>query len=92
MGKGSSFPLFRFHSQKNQLAREDSQSVSPVTIPTLTTIVDKPFKEGRTLCPVRALRYYLNRTKTSEGLDPYCLFPSRKDIPQTSDPQLSLLG
>ena len=30
---------------KNQLAREDSQSVSPVTIPALTTIVDRQFKK-----------------------------------------------
>ena len=48
---------------KNQLAREGSQSVSLVTIPALTTIVDRQFKEDRTLCPVRALRYYLDRTK-----------------------------
>ena len=52
---------------KNQLARESSQSVSPVTIPALTTIVDRPFKEDRTLCPVRALRYYLDRTKDLRG-------------------------
>ena len=45
---------------KNELAREGSQSVSPVTIPALTTIVDRQFKEDRTLCPVRALRYYLD--------------------------------
>ena len=44
-----------------------SQSVSPVTIPALTTIVDRPFKEDRTLCPVRALRYYLDRTKDLRG-------------------------
>ena len=43
---------------KNQLAREGSQSVSPVTIPALTTIVDRQFKEDRTVCPVQALRYY----------------------------------
>ena len=49
---------------KNQLAREGSQSVSPVTIPAVTTIVDRQFKEDRTLCPVRALRFYLDRTKT----------------------------
>ena len=30
---------------KNQLAREGSQSVSPVTIPALTTIVDRQFKK-----------------------------------------------
>ena len=52
---------------KNQLARECSQSVSPVTIPALTTIVDRQFKEDRTLCPVRALRYYLDRTKDLRG-------------------------
>ena len=45
---------------KNQLTREGSQSVSLVTIPALTTIVDRQFKEDRTLCPVRALRYYLD--------------------------------
>ena len=45
---------------KNQLAREGSPSVSPVIIPALTTTVDRQFKEDRTLCPVRALRYYLD--------------------------------
>ena len=45
---------------KNQLAREGPQSVSSVTIPALTTIVDRQFKEVRTLCLVRALRYYLD--------------------------------
>ena len=48
---------------KNKLAREGSQSVSLVTISALTIIVDIQFKEDRTLCPVRALRYYLDRTK-----------------------------
>ena len=52
---------------KNQLAREGSQSVSPVTIPALTTIVDRQFKEDRTLSPVRALRYFLDRTKDLRG-------------------------
>ena len=52
---------------KNQLAREGSQSVSPVTIPALTTIVDRQFKEDRTLCPLRALRFYLDRTKDLRG-------------------------
>ena len=52
---------------KNQLAREGSQSVSLVTIPVLTTIVDRQFIEDKTLCPVRALRYYLDRTKDLRG-------------------------
>ena len=33
----------------------------------MTTIVDRQFKEDRTLCPVRALRYYLDRTKDLRG-------------------------
>ena len=37
--------------------------MSLVTIPALTTIVDRQFKEDRTLCPVWALRYYLDQTK-----------------------------
>ena len=41
--------------------------MSPVTIPALTTIVDRQFKEDRTLCLVRALRYYLDRTKDLRG-------------------------
>ena len=77
---------------KNQLARGGSQSVSPVTIPDLTTIVDRQFKEDtqvRTLCPVRALRYYLDQTRDPRG--PSFSSPSRKDTPQTSDPLLFLL-
>ena len=49
------FPSSDFIAKK-QLAREGSQSVSPVTVPALTTIVDRQFKEDRTLCPVRALK------------------------------------
>ena len=56
MGKGC------FHSQKPTSKRRFS-SVSPVNIPALTAIVDRQFREDRTLCPVRALRYYLDRTK-----------------------------
>ena len=41
--------------------------MSLVTIPALTTIVDRLFKEDRTLCPVRALRYYFDRTKDLRG-------------------------
>ena len=48
---------------KTQLAHEGAQSVSLVLIPALTTIVDRQFKQDRSLCPVRALRYYLDRTK-----------------------------
>ena len=52
---------------KNQLAREGSQSMAPVTIPASTTIVDRQSIEDRTLCPVQALRYYLDQTKDLRG-------------------------
>ena len=60
------FPYSDFIA-KNQLAREGSQSVSLMTIPALTTIVDRRFKEDRTLCPVQAQRYYLDQTKDLRG-------------------------
>ena len=62
VGKGGIVPLFSFHSQ-NQLARENSQSVSPVIIPALTTVVDRQFKEGRTIGPVWTLIYYLDHSQ-----------------------------
>ena len=66
MGKGALFPSSDFIT-KSQLAREGSQTVSPVTIPALTTIVDGQFKEDGTLCLVWALRYYLDCTKGLRG-------------------------
>ena len=62
---------------KNQLAHEGAQSVSPVVIPALTTIVDRQFKQDKSLYPVRALRYYLDRTKDLRG-DRSLLFISFK--------------
>ena len=41
--------------------------MSPVTFSDLTTIIDRQFKEDRTLCPVQTLRYYLDRTKDLRG-------------------------
>ena len=56
------FPCSDFIAE-NQLVRESYQSVSLVTIPALSTIVDRQFKEDRTLCLVQAIKYYFNRTK-----------------------------
>ena len=70
---------------KNQLARECFHGVSLVTIPVLTAISDREFRENRTLCPVRALRYYLDGTKDLRGSRSLLFIPSRKDIPQTSE-------
>ena len=75
---------------KNQLAREGSESVSLVTIPALTTIVYRQFKEDRTLCPVQALRYYLDRTKDLRGSRSLLFISFKKK--HTSDLLLSLLG
>ena len=52
-------PSFLF---KNPLAKEGPESVAPVVIPALAPILDKSLKSDRSLCPVRALRYYLDRT------------------------------
>ena len=53
--KVSLYPSPSFLS-KNQLAKEGPDSVAPVVIPALAPTLD------RSLCPVRALRYYLDRT------------------------------
>ena len=50
---------------KNQLARDGPASVAPVVIPALAPTLDKSLSGDRSLCPVRALRYYLDRTKDS---------------------------
>ena len=59
--KVSLFPSPSFLS-KNQLAKEGPGSVAPVVIPALAPTLDKSLKSDRSLCPVRALHYYLDRT------------------------------
>ena len=59
--KVSLYPSPSFLS-KNQLAKEGPDSVAPVVIPALAHTLDKSLKGDRSLCPVRALRYYLDRT------------------------------
>ena len=48
---------------KNQLARDGPASVSPVVIPALAPSLDRSLPDDKSLCPVRAFRYYLDRTK-----------------------------
>ena len=62
--KVSLYPSPSFLS-KNQLARDGPASVAPVVIPALAPTLDKSLSGDRSLCPVRALRYYLDRTKDS---------------------------
>ena len=59
--KVSLFPSPSFLS-KNQLAKEGPESVAPVVIPALAPTLDRSLKSDKSLCPVRALRYYLDRT------------------------------
>ena len=59
--KVSLFPSPSFLS-KNQLAKEGPGSVAPVVIPALAPTLDRSLKSDRSLCPIRALRYYLDRT------------------------------
>ena len=48
---------------KNHLAKEGPGCIDPVIIPALAPTLDKSLKEDRTLCPVRSLHYYLDKTK-----------------------------
>ena len=59
--KVSLYPSPSFLSN-NQLAKEGPDSVAPVVIPALAPSLDRSLKGDRSLCPVRALRYYLDRT------------------------------
>ena len=59
--KVSLYPSPSFLS-KNQLAKEGPDSVAPVVIPALAPTLNRSLKSDRSLCPVRALRYYLDRT------------------------------
>ena len=47
---------------KNQLAKESPETVAQVVIPALAPTLDKSLKGDRSLSPVRALHYYLDRT------------------------------
>ena len=59
--KVSLYPSPSFLS-KNQLAKEGPDSVAPVVIPALAPTLDRSLKSDRSLCLIRALRYYLDRT------------------------------
>ena len=49
---------------KNQLASDGPDSIKPVVIPALTTMLDSSLVENKSLCPVRALKVYLDKTKS----------------------------
>ena len=49
---------------KKQLALDGPDSIKPVVIPALTTMLDRSLVEDKSLCPVRALKVYLDKTKS----------------------------
>ena len=48
---------------KNQLALDGPSIIQPVVIPALKPSLDQSLAEDMTLCPVRSLRYYIDKTK-----------------------------
>ena len=71
------------HPALYQLAKEGPDSVAPVVIPALAPSLDRSLKGDRSLCPVRALRYYLDRTSGRIRRN-WSLSPSRKGLTKTS--------
>ena len=67
---------------KNQLAKEGPDSVASVVIPALAPTLNRSLKSDRTLCPVRASRYYLDRTLGR--IRSWFLSPLRKVSTKTS--------
>ena len=49
---------------KNQLASDGPDSIKPVVIPALTTMLHSSLVEDKSFCPVRALKVYLQKTKS----------------------------
>ena len=49
---------------KNQLASEGADFIRPVVIPALKPFLSSDLSDDMTLCPIGALRYYLDRTST----------------------------
>ena len=49
---------------KNQLASDGPDSIKPEVITALTTMLDSSLVEDKSLCPVRALKVYLDKMKS----------------------------
>jgi integrase len=52
---------------KTHIPRKGTTSMVPLTIPALKRILGPNMQEDRLLCPVRALRYYLDKTQPIRG-------------------------
>ena len=81
----SLYPSPRFLS-KNQLAKEGPDSVAPVVIPALAPTLDKSLKSDMSFCPVRALRYYLDRTSDIRQNKELAFVPFKKGFDKDISP------
>jgi integrase len=55
-------PAIQFLS-KTQKAEDVQRALTRISVKSLSAFVDDRMREDRTLCPVRALRFYMNKTK-----------------------------
>ena len=85
--KVSLYPSPRFLS-KNQVAKESPDQRVTALAPNL----DRSLKSDRSLCPVRALLYYVDRTSDLRQNKEVVFFPLRKVSTKTSHLPLSPLG
>ena len=67
---------------KNQLARDGTAVLQPIVLRSLSGTLSRDLQDDRSLCPVRALRYYLDRTKDLRG-DRELLFISHRSSHRT---------
>ena len=77
---------------KNQLAKEGPDSVAPGVITALVPTLDRSLESDRSLCPVRALRYYVDRTSDLRENKEVVVVSFKKGFNQTSHLPLSPLG
>jgi integrase len=52
---------------KTELGNKGADVLKPITFPALTKLLDASMQEDRSLCPVRAIKQYLQLTKESRG-------------------------
>ena len=88
-GQGVPVPVTQFSLQESAGQRGYRQC-GPRGITALAPTLDRSLKSDWSLCPVRALRYYLDRT--SGRIRRWFLSPLRKVLTKTSHLPLSPLG
>jgi hypothetical protein len=52
---------------KNRVAKHGTSVLQPIIIPALAPTLSGELKDDNLLCPVRALKYYLDHTKDLQG-------------------------